>query len=292
MTDLINTLAYATTSSASRGAISAIDRIQFGVRRKKITFTNVHNNVAALFVALLFAGAFGRLGGFTQQLLSVRVIVFAALLQITANAFSYAFTHMKVSSIIVVAKISDMFVAPLIFLLFAKWSTADFTFAAVTSLTCFGLMAKESGKSLHLKASVLVCVLLVIQGALSPWYMSHVVVNRGIWVPFTCALICWRLVFSLVLSAQVIHEVHLSFAGHDKEYWILHVVRAGLTLSAQVFQVLALSYDRPVVAWPVLNATGLFAVLFSYLVLKERASFREATAIILIAVIGAARTFV
>jgi drug/metabolite transporter (DMT)-like permease len=119
--------------------------------------------------------------------------------------------------------------------------------------------------------------------------MAGLTKNRDLWIPFTCALIVWRLVFSLALTLGDLRLIHHSFRGHDSEYWILHALRAVLTLSAQVCQVLALSWDRPIIAWPILNATGLFAIVISFLVLKERASSRESIAILFIAVIGLVR---
>ena len=289
---LLNTMADAAVSSASRGAISAIDRLQFGVRKKKITFTNIHNNIAALLVGIVAAALFGKLSGITQQLFEVRVFIFAGLLQLSANAFSYAFRHMRVSSLIVVTKVSDIFIAPLVFLLFSKWSSGDFAFAMLTSLGCLAVLLNGGRVHLHLKSAVFVCLRLIAQGGLSPWYMAEVTEHHDLWVPFTCALITWRLLFSLAFSFRGLPSVPQSFFGHDLEYWVLHVIRAGLTLSAQVFQVLALSYGRPIVAWPILNATGLFAILFSYLILKERATRQETFAIVLISMVGVIRMLI
>jgi hypothetical protein len=286
---LIHTIEFATASSASRGAISVIDRLQFGIRRKRITATNIHNNIAALLFAFFAAGLLGKLSGIGEQITDLRVIVFAILLQVSAHSFSYAFRYMKVPSIIIVTKVADIFIAPLIFLLFNHWSFPDFLFASITSTGCLAILFSGNRQHLHLKSSLLVCVFLIAQGALSPWYMSQVIANHNLWLPFTSAVLVWRLLFSLVFSFRELPQVHRSFFGHEYEYWTLHVFRAILTLSAQAFLVLALSMDRPVIAWPILNATGLFSILFSTYLLKEGATRQESFAILFVAVVGAAR---
>ncbi len=138
---------------------------------------------------------------FGQFLLDPRVIEFGLLLQFAANAFSYAFRHMKVSTIIVVSKTSDFFIPILLWAIFDKWVLQDFLFSVSTVLLCLPLLFKYKGeRQFHYLSAVAVVFFLVFQGALTPWYMMDAASTKMLWLPFTAALIAWRLVFSIAMT--------------------------------------------------------------------------------------------
>ena len=285
------TISYAFASAGSRGVISVIDRHQFGIRKKSIIYTNIFNNIAASFLSLVLVLVFAQEQVFFSFISNMKVIVFALLLQLSANAFSYAFKHMKVASMTVAAKMSDIFIGPLIYVLFSIWSTGDFLFAVLTSAICLSLIfsKKHHGfRDFHMVSALTVCVTLILQGVLSPWYVENVSQNQLSWMPFTAALVCWRLIFSWLFSLDFSTKVFKGLWAEvtHAEFLFLLLSRAVLTLAAQGFLVLSLSLGRPVLAWPILNATGLVAALLSAWLLKEKATKTEVVVICLIALLG------
>jgi hypothetical protein len=280
------TLSCAFASALLRGFISVIDRYQFGMRGHSINSTNLHNNLMALALALLTVLLSGQAPQLQTLIIDPRVIVFGLLLQITAHAFSLGFKQMRVAGLTVYAKTADLLIPVAIFVLFQHWSWSEFGFAFATFVACLpALRLNHSGFSFGTVA--LIVVVLVVQGGLSPWYMSEVAHDHSLWVPFTAALIFWRLVFCMFVSRGGL------FTGHcDRSYISMVAVRSLLSLGAQMFLVFCLSFNRPVLAWPILNATGLISVFVSSAILRERASRSELISVILITLLGMTKGFV
>lgn len=283
------TLVFALLSAVFRGAISVIDRYQFGHSKKHIGSTNVINNTLTFSLALVLASAMNQMSQMTEFLFDMRVIVFGLLLQLSANAFSFAFRHMKVPAVIVFSKLPDFFIPILIWMIFGQWSPSEFVFSVATFIICIPLIFNyRSQHKVHYLAAFGVCFFLVLQGGLSPWYMTDIIRDHILWVPFTAALVGWRLVFSLFMTKTN------QWSGKElkQQNLVLLVARAVLTLGAQAFLVLSLSFGKPVLAWPILNSTGLISIAFSSVILREHASWREFAVILALLSLGAFKLFI
>lgn len=281
-------LTFAFLSATLRGAISVIDRYQFGIHKKHVSQINILNNALTLALVLLLVWQLALFSNFKQFIIDLRVIVFALLLQATAHAFSYAFRHMKVATVIVFSKLPDILTPICIWIFFSKWSSGDFLFSAGTFVLCLPLLLHYRGKNhIHFYSAFAVCTFLILQGSLSPWYMSDVVNNQTLWLPFTAALIAWRLLFSVVFAASL----KFNWSSLRSQELSLLIARALLTLGAQGFLVLSLSYGKPVLTWPILNSTGLISIVLSSLCLRERASRSEYAVVTALISLGLAKAF-
>ncbi|MES2769135.1 MAG: hypothetical protein V4596_08320 [Bdellovibrionota bacterium] len=287
------TLLYAFISASFRGVISTIDRYQFGVSRQSVTFTNIYNNVLAFIISLVVCIFFGDVHRVLPFLGNIKIILFSFILQLAAHAFSYAFKHMKIPAVIIFSKMADLFIPIGIFLFSSIWNWSDFLFSVSTFLVCVPIFIFQNKKGhIHLFSALAVLFVLVIQGSFSPWFMSGV--SSDSWIHYTVALIFWRLVFSLlgVINNSKEFSMHPTCSKKFRKYLSIMLVRSVLTLGAQAFLVLSLSQERPVLAWPVLNATGLISVVFSSLILREHAGKYEILAVILIAILGLLKALV
>jgi drug/metabolite transporter (DMT)-like permease len=64
------------------------------------------------------------------------------------------------------------------------------------------------------------------------------------------------------------------------------LIRGVLTVGAQAAMVLALSYNQPILAWPILNSAALLSVVLSSIVLREHPTKAQSFAVVTIAILG------
>lgn len=281
-------------SALSRAGLNVVDRYQIGLKKVSILQVNFWNNVVpALFLMVLCL-----LLSWSTELYSyffdVRSFVFSLLAQVVAYAFSYAFRHMDVSQVLITSKLSDVIIPIGIFATTMYWDWSNYYFSIATTLVCLlVLLDKDKRFSLVAFRKIIAVIILslLIQASFSP-LVTVIGTNTSIQdaVSFTTAVIMWRVVWSFIPMVRFKNlalrpDVTLLFSP-------IFNIRVILTVFTQLTFILAVSSPISAVAWPILNATPLLAILLSRFFLKEGLSRIQVIIILLITALSIIRVFI
>lgn len=286
------TILFAFLSASSRGLISVIDRFQFGYKKLSISLTNIANNLLALLIMISISNIHLNSTPHLKYLFKWEIIVFGLVLQLTAQSFSYAFKHMKINQVIFATKTSDLFIPFAILLVSGEWSLSNVLFSISSAIICFPLLYADKSKSdFPWPPAFLVIGMLLLQSTIAPFVIGVKSSTSFHWMSYTSALIFWRLIFSIILGKNKLSLNQIKSVCICKKQFFIFLLRAVLTISAQGFLVLSLSKGNQTLAWPILNSTGLFSLIFASLILKERAHKMDYLAISLISIMASYRWF-
>lgn len=284
----------ALVSAFSRAGLNLVDRYQIGLQRLSIVTVNFWNNTIPAGAMVALTAGFGWHRELGACLIDARTALFSALVQLVAYSFSYAFRHLNVSQVTVAGKASDLFIPIGIFVVAGHWDWVTYGFAVTTTLVCLPLL--HSGNSRRhpeaMKAAfALIGGALVLQASLAPLLVGPGQVTSSVQdtLIFATAVIVWRVAWSLLPM--------LRRGGKQPVFsWALLVtpvfmVRVLLSIATQITFVVAISSSASAVAWPILNSTGILAMLLSSLLLKEKPSGPEKWIVTAITVLGLLRFF-
>ncbi|MBP0631061.1 hypothetical protein [Cupriavidus sp. AcVe19-1a] len=283
------TILMALLSALARAGLNVIDRHQIGINNISIRTINFWNNVIPGII--LTAASIAVAGSeFLAALFDWRTMLFAALAQGVAYAFSYGFRNLTVNQVTVAAKFSDLVIPLGLFLTTGDWSWHSYWFSVATTLVCIPILwvgnAARTGSILVV--GMVLCVALVAQASLSPLLTSTLDdYDSGKFLAFTTAVIVWRALWSLAPA------FHLA---RSQDFWHTRllaspafILRCILTIATQVSFVAVMTSPASAVAWPILNSTGLLAMLISASVLKDQQPANERIIIALIFVLSVFR---
>ncbi|EJM97740.1 hypothetical protein [Herbaspirillum sp. YR522] len=263
-------LLLALISALSRAGLNVIDRYQIGMRKLSIRSINFWNNAIPTIMIVLTAVMLGLHGDLAAVFLGWKTAAFAAVVQLVAYTFSFAFRYLDVNQVTVAAKLSDLFIPGAIFATTGHWDWTTAGFACATTLVCLPILRGrnlDQGKVLK-AATVLMCTALVFQAGISPLLAHQIDGDWRYGLLFAAAVIGWRTIWSIMPLA------FRSDAGQAQRYGLLlnrlFYLRCCLSVITQLTFVLAVSSAAAAVAWPLLNAAGLFAMLMAAFVLRER----------------------
>jgi hypothetical protein len=140
------------------------------------------------------------------------------------------------------------------------------------------------------RAVVLIVGALVLQAGLAPLLNSqnNAVPDVHQHLLFASAVIVWRLVWCIPATFR--RGVHLATAG-ALLYSPVFMSRILLSVITQATFVVAISSSVLSVAWPILNSTGLLAMLLSAIILNEKPSAPEKWVVAGIMLIAVVRFF-
>lgn len=296
MSDLATTqwvMVLALISAVSRAGLNLIDRYQIGLKNLSILNVNLWNNLipaALMTLAGLLLGA-GR--EVAHCLLDWRTVAFAALVQLTAYAFSYGFRHLNVNQVTVVGKFSDLLIPIGIFWTTYDWQWKTYGFAVATtvvSLPIFLAADSRHRRSGLLTAGAFITGALVLQAGLSPLLVpSFSASHLRLAVVFTTAVIIWRAALSCIpLWRRLMQRQSHVFRPPLSAMLML---RSGLTVVTQMTFIGAVGSAVSAVAWPILNSTGFLAMLLSSLLLKDHVTGKEKWVVAAIGGLTALRFF-
>lgn len=285
---------FALVCAFSRAGLNLIDRHQIGHKGLSIIDVNFWNNAVPAIAMVALAAAVGWHRELVASLLDVRTMLFSGLVQLVAYAYSHAFRRLTVSQVTVAGKTADLFIPIGVFFTVGYWDQVTYGFAVATTVICLPLLYRDRRSQYPgaTKAAVVaIGSALVLQASLTPLLalpgqagqdMPHI-------LTFTTAVVVWRMVWSA-----------LPFLGrrHDRPPSSLAIVcsplfigRVLLSVATQVTFVLAAGSLNAAVAWPILNSTGMLAMMLSSLLLKERPSGPETWAVVAITGLALLRFF-
>jgi drug/metabolite transporter (DMT)-like permease len=278
-------------SAFSRAGLNLIDRYQIGTRNLSIVVVSFWNNAVLAIAVISVAIVFGFHDQLQSFLMDWKTALFSALVQIVAYTFSNAFRHLNVIQVTIATKAADLFIPIAIFISAGQWDWLTYGFSVITTLICLLILQSDNGwHGRGKRAVVLIVGALVLQAGLAPLLNSQ---NNA--VPdiqqnllFASAVIVWRLVWCIPATFRC--GVHLAMAG-SLLYSPVFMSRILLSVMTQVTFVVVVSSSASSVAWPILNSTGLLAMLLSAIILNEKPSGPEKLAITGIMLIAVVRFF-
>jgi len=292
---IVLTVVSAFGSAAIRGAISVLDRKQFGLLKSNIRIVNMLNNLLAVFVLMIILTHFVRLNDIIPMVLDYRIIFFAILLQVSAYSFSFAYKRMEVHQVIVIGKSADLFIPFSVYLFTYSWNSINTIFSVATFLVCLPVLFKDyNNKHFSFGAAFFVIIFLVLQGGLSKnLVFISPSSNMADWLIYLLSILIWRFFISLFafLSTKKM-KILLADFFNSKNQVFLTIVRSFLTIFAQGLLIIAVGSGMEVVAWPILNSTGIIAVIFSTYYIKEKPDVSHITAIVMITILSLIRLFI
>jgi hypothetical protein len=284
----------AMVSALCRAGLNLVDRYQIGIKGMSIVLLNVLNNALPAIALTMVVYALGLGGELAENVLDWRTACFSGLIQGVAFAFSYAFRHLNVSQVTVAGKAADIFIPMGVFLVTGTWNWMTYAFALTTTLACLPLLR---GNTLDRNAGRMriACALiggaLVLQASLAPllvapdataWTTEHAFV-------FATAVIVWRMAWSFVpMLRRQTGALTFSWAFLISPLFMLRVL---LSVATQITFVLAVGNPASALAWPILNSTGMLAMVLSAFLLKEKPARSESRAVLLIFVLALLRFF-
>jgi uncharacterized membrane protein len=273
---------FAVVSAFCRAGLNLIDRHQIGLQGLSIATVNFWNNAVPAAIMVMGLVALGWQAELAACVLDWRTALFSGLVQGVAYAFSYAFRHLNVSQVMVAGKASDLLIPVGIFLVVGHWDGATYAFAAATTLVCLPLLRGDGrGRTpgAMRRAAALIGGALVLQASLAPLLAAsggatadvrHVLV-------FAAAVIVWRTAWSL--PALLRRRIGAPMSSRALLGSRAFMARVLLSVATQITFVMAVGSAASALAWPILNSTGILAMVFSSLLLRERPSAPEAWAV-------------
>lgn len=269
----------ALASASSRALLNLIDRYQIGHRGMPVLAVNFWNNAlpAIVLVASVLASGWHRELG--SALMEPGTIVFSGFVQLVAYAYSQAFRRLKVSQVTVAGKAADLFISVGVFLTVGSWNWATYGFAVATTAICLPLLrGRREGLDRSAMRGAALCIggALVLQASLSPWLASTALAEPTVrrMLVFATAVIVWRVAWSALPLLRGRHRLPAS-SLRELLASPLFLGRTALTVFTQVTFVAAVGSRTASVAWPILNSTGLLAMVLSAVVFRERPSRLE-----------------
>jgi len=261
-------------SSFSRSILNIIDRYTFGHLKKSVAGTSFINNYLPLLLLLVICSITGNGKELLQKIISFKIICIAFLIQMVSYAYSLAFKHANIHKVIVISKLSDIFIPIGIFLIVGSWNWLDYGFAILTTIVCIPIIFQKSDykNKTPLYIVLAVIVVLVLQGSLSSVLVDkseQTIVNS---ILITTAIMFWRFCWSFFVYY---YHKEGSLIEDLLDVRLVALFRCLTSISTQLFFILALSYTTSPIAWPIFNSTILFSVGLSALILKEKATKLE-----------------
>lgn len=283
------TILFASASAVFRGFISVLDRDLFGHRRKCVLSTNLVNNVLAFAVVSALAWLWVGKAAFAG-IVDLKVFVFALLLQFSAICFSFGFRSMSVHRVILISKTSDLLIPFAVLLTTSEWNWQNSLFSFLIFFCCLPLLfSREARSEIAPLTAVMIVLSLVLQGGLSPLLIKNG--GHGAWLSSTVGIIFWRMAWGVPPMFSLGKRFYTSLsAAMDIEVLKILCLRSVLTVGAQAFLILAVGWGIDVVAWPILNSTGLVSVCFASVQLREHPRRADVIAIGLVTLLAISKS--
>ncbi len=264
-------------SSVSRAGLNVVDRYQIGFREFSIRQVNLWNNVipTLLMVILLLFSGLGH--EFLQSLISWKTIFFSGLVQLVAYAFSFGFRHLNVNQVTATAKLSDIFNPIGIFVFTSHWSWSNYSFAILTTLVCLPILWNKKKIFVSFdRGGLFIIGALVLQASFAPLLIEPPI-NSGFSFQhlflFTISVLFWRSIWTIL--PLFFQKQSLPMRWNLSYLTYISLLRVILTILTQISFIFAITSPNSLVAWPILNSTGLFALFFSKQFLKEYHTHKE-----------------
>jgi len=229
-----------------------------------------------------------------EAIFSWRTALFSGMVQLVAYSFSYAFRYLSVNQVTVAGKASDLFIPIGVWAITGYWSWETYHFAIATTLICLPILwigpHKRNTRAIK-TAWVFIGAALVLQASFAPILIevSSTDLSWNQALPFTTGIIIWRSFWCLIPILRRTKNVRIP------SYTLLtnstFVLRTLLTVITQTTFILAIGNTMSALAWPILNSTGLFAMLLSPVVLKEKYSRVEQLVIFAICVLAVGKFY-
>ena len=267
----------ALVSSLSRAGLNVVDRYQIGFRELSIRQVNLWNNVIPTLLMVILLLFFGLGHEFLKLLISWKTICFSGLVQLVAYAFSFGFRHLNVNQVTATAKLSDIFIPIGIFIFTSHWSWSNYSFAILTTLVCLPILWKKKKISASFDHGGLFIIgALVLQASVAP-LLIETSINSSVSFQhlflFTISVLFWRSIWTILPLFCQKQSMPIRWDLSYLNY--IFLLRVILTILTQVSFIVAIASPHSLVAWPILNSTGLFALFFSKQFLKEYHTRKE-----------------
>ncbi len=283
-------------SAVCRAGVNSVDRYQIGFRSLSICQVSLWNNLLPAIVMVMLCLCFGLRKELWSLLFQWKTVCFSGLVQLVAYSFSFAFRHSNVNRVTIMAKLSDFFIPVGIFFTTAHWSWSSYGFAIMTTVVCLPLLQKSPAQKkdpFFKRAPFFIIVALVLQASLAPFLImppsDGVTAGLHHTLLFMITILCWRSAWSLLpmlFRGQAISMPVIQLCWNP-----IFLLRVSLSIFTQLFFLLAIAGPNALVAWPILNSTGIFGLFFSRRFLKENSTRLEQGVVVTITLLELARFF-
>jgi uncharacterized membrane protein len=287
------TVAMAMGSAAGRAALNVIDRKAFNHLRIPVLAGSAVNNIAPALIALILVRFFnGPL--FLDALLDWRVCIFAGIAQGIAVLYGCAFRAAPVPRVVLFSKLPDVAIPLGLFLSTGAFEWSNYVYSVGTVIVCAPVILETAKKKATSYWPLwLIALGILIQASAAPLLVVTWERSTENLIAFTAAVLQWRLALSILMCAGTgisssIRDAIVQLQIHGASTSVM-LLRGVITIVTQASFILAISIGDPGVAWPVLNATALFAVVLSARVLGEKATRSETVSAVLVLVVAACR---
>lgn len=263
----LSIIVIAIISALSRGLISNVDRYQIGIQKNSVLQVNLFNNLFTMVFVVILAFYFP----FGGMLWDWKVIIYSAIVQFVAVGYSVLFRKMTIFESVIAAKAADILIPIAVFFATGVFSVKTYFLAILTTLLVVLWLRKGNSLAKYFKGILIIVPLLVAQAYLTPLLVGNYHHNFKQMVAFTLCTLVIRFVISLVslLFDKDFRQMKLSLSKNNVG---LYALRSVLTITAQFTFVLVTSDRLAALAWIFLNMTSLYGILFSGLILREKAS--------------------
>lgn len=280
---------FALTSSICRGLISVIDRYQLGIAKENLIVVNLKNNLYTLLAASILFFSFIDYS-LNDMIFNWKIMIYAVLVQLVAIGYSHIFKNLTIAESVVASKFSDLCIPIALFITTGYFSFSGYIVAIVTTLIVFKLMMVDNKRFIK-QGIIIITPLLVLQSVLSPFLTEDFNQNIKTLLAFTYCTLVYRFIIVLIMLLYVRSEpiFRTTKIKKSKSYYI-YFARTILTIIAQIGFTLATAGGSSL-AWIFLNITSLYGVVFSFFLLKEKASKKEILALVSITFITLTKAF-
>ncbi len=267
------TILVALLSAVFRAVSGVIDRFSLGIKGGQLGIVNLANNalpaITLLPIAIFFCAGSHGLAHFAD----IRTIVFAAVVQGSAFAFSYAYRHYTVADVNLAAKIGDGAIPFALMAMGVRVTAVDITFALAVSAIIVALAGWSHAKRTHyLLTGAVITVAIIAQSVCGEYAFKNITKSTQDVVGYCLAFLVWRSIFSvpiIAIEACQFPDGTLATLKSLTERRRVLVLRTVATVTSQFTFIYVLAEGVRVVAWPLLNTVPIFAMLFSAMSLHE-----------------------
>jgi len=251
----------------SRTFLNLVDRVIFGQRKIDFCSALFWNAMHPFAIALFFCSLSSSIDG---SLFLEPVCIYNGLAaQLTAASFSLAFRFMPIRSVVASAKVADFLIPLACFSITQKLSSTSLIFNQLSACAFFplGYLAIKQ-KTIHFSAASFLIGCLLIQGALSSAF--QIPEKSSSFAGFSqliLAILGWRTIFAaipLFFSKLTFESENLSLKSISTLF-----IRGVLAYLSQASFFFCILFDHSFLAWPILNASPLFACCAAAVFLKE-----------------------
>lgn len=267
----------ATFCVLTRALLCVCDRQVFKQEDVDLFKSLVLNAVLPFLVAIGFAWALGQEeADLWEHLFHPGIILGALGSQLAACVFALSFARMPVKNVAASSKIVDFFIPLLLAWITSRFVLSDYIFSSLSALIFTPLLVpreRSSTTRIQFGMVLAIVVTLTFQAGINGYFgMDRLASSLSGFLTLMSCIFFWRAVF--ILAPYIVNS---GWKASKQETGKIKVVsytllffRSIVSFLSQAAFFYSITRASGHLAWPILNATPLFACLSAHIILKEK----------------------